>query len=79
MSAYDIVVMCDGPIRYCELGDLSGTNAKDSSASGQNGTIHGTVLYKALRPDQIAAHYRAGLSAQFIQAHRSFIDVRGYN
>lgn len=42
-SSYYSVIMRDAPIRYYRLGELSGTIAKDSSASGQDGTISGGV------------------------------------
>ncbi len=38
MASYDVVVLADSPVVYHRLNDTSGTNCKDSSGHGRDGT-----------------------------------------
>ncbi len=43
MSSYTTAVLADSPLAYYRLGETSGTTAHDSTTSGYNGTLNGTI------------------------------------
>lgn len=69
-SGYYSTIMRDTPLRYYRLGERSGTIVYDSSSSGQNGTINGTVLYN----DSSLIQGSLG-SMGFVAANAAYISV----